>query len=68
MPELIGARSLAALVAGVARRGAEEGKGSTGVPVPGSLGLRRRRSDGVSVVKAVVGRVPVRVAQGSEMG
>jgi hypothetical protein len=68
MPELIGARPPAALVAGVAGRGADEGKGSMGVPVLGSPGIRRRRSGGVSVVKAVVGRVPVQVAQGSEMG
>jgi hypothetical protein len=41
VPELIGAQHL---VAGVVGRGAEEGKGSMGVPVPGSPGLRRRWS------------------------
>jgi hypothetical protein len=68
VPELIGARPPAASVAGVARRGAEEGKGSTGVPVPGSPGLRRRWCNGASVVKVAVGRALVRVARGSEMG
>jgi hypothetical protein len=63
VPELIGARPPAALVAGVAGRGAEEGKGSTGVPVLGSPGLRRRWSGGASV-----NRAPVRVTRGSEMG
>jgi hypothetical protein len=31
------------------------GKGGHGVPVPGSLGLRRWRSGGTSAVKAVAG-------------
>jgi hypothetical protein len=44
----------------VAGRGAEEEEGSTGVPVSGSPGLRRRWSGGASTVKAVAGRAPVR--------
>jgi hypothetical protein len=40
MHKLIEARSLAAPVVGVAGRGAEEGKGSTEVLVPGSEGGR----------------------------
>jgi hypothetical protein len=68
VPELIGAQPSAVPVARVARRGAEEGKGSTGVPVLGSPGLGRRRRGGMSVVKAVAGRTPVRVSQGLEMG
>jgi hypothetical protein len=68
VPELIGARPLATLVARVARRGAEEGNGSTGVPVQDSPGVGRQRSGITSVVKAVAGRVPVWVARGSEMG
>jgi hypothetical protein len=67
MPELIEARSLAAPVVGVAGRGAEEGKGSTGVLVPSSPGLGRQWSGGASVVKAAEGRAPVRVTSGSEM-
>jgi hypothetical protein len=43
VPELIGARPPTAPVAKVAERGVEEGKGSTGVPVLGSPGLRRWR-------------------------
>jgi hypothetical protein len=68
VPELIRARPPAALVAGVVGRGAEEGEGSTGVPVPGSPGLRRWRSGGASVVKAVAGRASVQVARGFKMG
>jgi hypothetical protein len=68
VPELIGAQPSAAPVARVAEREAEEEKGSTGVPVLGSPGLRRQRSGGMSAVKAVAGRAPVRVTQGLEMG
>jgi hypothetical protein len=68
VPELIGAQPLAAPVAGVVGRGAEEGKGSTGVLGPGSPGLRRRRSGGALAMKVAVGRALVRVAQGSKMG
>jgi hypothetical protein len=68
VPELIGARPPAAPVAGVAARGAEEGKGSTRVPVPGSLRLGRQRSDGGLTMKAAAGRAPVRVTRGSKMG
>jgi hypothetical protein len=46
VPELIGAQPPAAPVVRVAGREVEEGKGSTGVPVPGSPGLRRWRSGG----------------------
>jgi hypothetical protein len=62
VPELMGARPPVALVARVAGRGAEEGKGSVGVPVPGSPRLERRRSSGALTMKAAVGRAPVRVA------
>jgi hypothetical protein len=46
VPELIGAQPPAAPVVKVVEREVEEGKGSTGVPVPGSPGLRRWRSGG----------------------
>jgi hypothetical protein len=59
VPEVIGARPPVAPMAGVAGRGSEEGKWSTGVPVPSSLGLERWRSGIASVVKAVAGRTPV---------
>jgi hypothetical protein len=36
-------------------RGAEEEEGSTGVPVPGSPGLRRRWCGGATTVKAALG-------------
>jgi hypothetical protein len=65
VPELIGARPLATPVAGVAGQGAEQGKGSTGVPVPGSPGLGRWQSSGALVVKVAAGRALVRVARGS---
>jgi hypothetical protein len=68
MPERTRARPPATLVAGVARRGAEEGKGSTGVLILSSPGLERQWSGGASVVKAAKGRAPVRVTSGSEMG
>jgi hypothetical protein len=68
VPELIGAQPLAAPVVRVVEREVEEGKGSTGVPVPGSPGLRRWRSGGASMVKAAIGRAPVRVTWGSKMG
>jgi hypothetical protein len=66
--ELIRAQPPAAPVAGVAERGVEVGKGSTGVLVPGSPGLRRRQSDGASVVKVAAGRALVWVARGLKMG
>jgi hypothetical protein len=71
VPELIEARPPSALVAGVAGRGAEEGNGSTGVPITGSPGLGRQRSGVTSAMKVAGGggrRALVRVARGSEMG
>jgi hypothetical protein len=55
VPELIGARPPSALVAGVAGRGAEEGNGSTGVPITGSPGLGRQRSGVTSAMKVAGG-------------
>jgi hypothetical protein len=54
MPKLIRARPSAASVAGVARQGREEVKGSTRVLVLGSLGHGKRWSGGAPAVKASV--------------
>jgi hypothetical protein len=68
VPKFIGAHPPAAPVVGVVGRGVEEGKGSTGIPVPGSLGLKRQWSRDTSAVKAAAGRALVRVTRGSETG
>jgi hypothetical protein len=53
-PELIGARPPAPPVVEVAGRGVEEEEGSTGLPVPVSPGLGRRRSNTAMTVKVAV--------------
>jgi hypothetical protein len=63
VPELIEARPPAALVAGVAGRGAGELRGARGYRF-----RAHRGSEGGGAVKAAVGRALVRVTWGMEMG
>jgi hypothetical protein len=50
------ARPPATPVLKVAGEGAGEEEGSTGVPIPGSPGVGRRRSGGATAVKAAAGK------------
>jgi hypothetical protein len=59
-PELVRAWPLAPPAVEVTRRGVGEEEGSTGVPVPGSPGLVRRRRGSTMMVKVAVVGVPVR--------
>jgi hypothetical protein len=68
MPELIEARPPVALVAGVAGRGAEDRKGSTGVPVPGSPRLKRWQCVGGGGESSGVGRSGLINGQGGGSG
>jgi hypothetical protein len=68
VPGLIRDWPPAAVVAWVVGREVEEAKGSTGVPVPGSPGLRRWRSGGASAMNVATWRAPVQVTQGLKMG
>jgi hypothetical protein len=62
--ELAGAQPPAPLGLKVAGEGAGEEEGSTGVPILGSPGLGRRRSDDAMTVKAVVGKHSVSAHSG----
>jgi hypothetical protein len=54
--ELVRAQPPATLGLKVAKKGRGEEEGSTGVPIPGSPGLGRRRSGGATVVKVAAGK------------
>jgi hypothetical protein len=49
-------------------QGAREEEGSTGLPIPGSPGLRMRRSSGVTMVKARSARARLRCGERGRRG